>query len=220
MHEGEGVHHADELMVSGIAGGAGGLHRADDDGDALVRAAGGEVDDTLVGGTELGDEDGEAERGDLRGVLAFEVADEIDEQARLLVQLCGGVDVVILDVLPQFAVGLRHRLSGEVLEAADGFAVGTVKRIAQVVRHHDVVRQEAFLRGFQCLVFRLARCVEVGEQGFDGGFHFLVSVGTGQHVRDEKEMGAVVHALKADVFDLSHCFEFKLLLTICFYVHA
>lgn len=95
----EGIHHLHQSTISIIAGCAGSLQCSYGYAHFLVGALQGEGSYSLVGFLQVGYECRQAQRVDLCRKLAFEVCDEVDQKTRLLVELPGGVDLVVLDVL-------------------------------------------------------------------------------------------------------------------------
>ena len=206
LDEGEGVDPLHEGAVGLVRRLARVFQRAHGLGHALLGAVGGEGAHALVGLLQGGDEGGEREGAHLLGVLALQVGQEVDEHARLLVQLLLRVDGVVDDVLVERFRGLRQVFHGQVEEALHGLLVADVELVAVVVGLGDVVGQQALLRELQVSVL-------LGHGGLEGAHlggrllaYFRVGLGAGQHVAYIQEVRAVVQAPYGDSSDFFHIF--------------
>ena len=194
LDEGEGVDPLHEGAVGLVRRLARVFQRAHGLGHALLGAVGGEGAHALVGLLQGGDEGGEREGAHLLGVLALQVGQEVDEHARLLVQLLPGVDGVVDDVLVEHFRGLRQVFHGQVEEALHGLLVAAVELVAVAVGLGDVVGQQALLRELQVSVLLGHGGLERAHLGGRLLAYFRVGLGAGQHVAYIQEVRAVVHA--------------------------
>ena len=152
IDEGKSVHHLHQCTISVITCCASSLQSSDRYAHLLVSTLQSKYSYTLVGFLHVGNKCCQAQLGNLCRIFVLKVCDKVHQKTGLLVELVGGVNLVVLDVLCENLCSLCHVCDRHSKECFNGFLVASIECVTVVVCLGDVIGQKTLLRNFQNFV--------------------------------------------------------------------